>query len=94
MCQYDLSGTDVSTDLGASLGTYFEPPKAVKTFLAQLKEKPESMTFEGTMAMIEAECEYMKKSFSVNGLASTSDQNQGSCKILSFARLVGLTLVL
>jgi uncharacterized lipoprotein YajG len=83
-----LSGTDVSTALGASLGTYVEPPAAVKAFLTQLQAEPSSMTFEGTMALLEAECEYMKKSFSVNGVASTADQNVGSCKIFSLARLV------
>jgi len=89
--QYDLSGTDVSFDLGSSLDrTKALMPEIVKEFVAKAKNDPKSISFDDTMKFIEENCDYIPKKFSVGDYASESGENEGSCKIFSFARLVGL----
>jgi len=87
--QYDISGMDVSQDLGSSAG-YVELPEPVKAFIAKAKEDPTSIAFADTMALIEEQCEYLPNMFSVDGLESKKGENEGSNKIFSFARLTGL----
>lgn len=86
---YDTSGKDVSQDLGSSAG-YVELPEAVKDFISKLKSTPKEVTFDESMALIEAQCEYLPNSFVVDDLTSKKGENEGSNKIFSFARLTGL----
>ena len=67
-----------------------EASDALAPFLAMLKSAPESVDFEDTMAAVEAGYEYTPVAFSCGEVRSTSDQNQGSAKIFSFAKLNSL----
>ena len=55
-----------------------------------LSSNPESIEFEQTMAVIAAEYDYAPTAFSCGEVASTAEQNQGSAKIFSFAKLNNL----
>lgn len=59
--------------------------------LAQLKSAPESVEFEQVMAVIAAEYEHLPSAFTNGDQVNTAEQNQGSCKILGFARLNSLS---
>lgn len=86
---FDTTGTDVSSDLGSSAG-YVELPESVQSFLDKVKSSPKEVKFADTMAIIEENCEYLPNAFSVGALSSKAGENEGSNKIFSFARLVGL----
>ncbi|TLX45234.1 type III effector [Pseudoalteromonas phenolica] len=60
-------------------------------FLAQLKAQPETITFELCQQTIADNYTYTASAFNNNGLQSSAEQNQGSCKILAFARLNNLS---
>mmetsp|Transcript_63527 Transcript_63527/g.124738 ORF Transcript_63527/g.124738 Transcript_63527/m.124738 type:complete len:239 (+) Transcript_63527:37-753(+) len=87
--EYDTSGKDVSQDLGSSAG-YVALPAAVEEYIAKLKASPTSIAFAETMAMIDANCEYLPNAFNVGDVFSKKGENEGSNKIFSFARLTGL----
>lgn len=59
--------------------------------LEQLKQAPESVEFEQVMAVIAAEYRHTASAFKNGEQVNSAEQNQGSCKILGFARLNGLT---
>ena len=62
-----------------------------KNLLRQLSEAPQSVEFEQVMEVIAAEYRHTPSAF-VNGAQHNSaEQNQGSCKILAFARMNGLS---
>lgn len=56
-------------------------------FLKQIKSKPTAIEFEQTMAAIEDGFDYSPVAFSCGEVVSTAEQNQGSAKIFSFAKL-------
>ena len=56
-------------------------------FLKTIKSDPKSIDFEQTMAAIEDGYEYTPVAFMCGELTSAADQNQGSAKIFSFAKL-------
>lgn len=85
--KYDTES--VSTALGASGRLYEFSEDAVK-FLDRLKATPSEVSFEDTMAMLETGFDYLPKSFSCGDVESAPGSNEGSCKILSFAKLAGL----
>ena len=60
-------------------------------FLAQLNAQPETITFELCQQVIADNYTYTASAFNNNGLQSSTEQNQGSCKILAFAQLNNLT---
>jgi hypothetical protein len=87
--EFDTSGTDVSTNLGASAG-YVEPPVEVKDFMTKAKISPDSIKFADTMKIVDDHCDYMKKGFSVGETVSEPGENEGSSKVFSLARLLHL----
>lgn len=63
--------------------------QAKQAFLHAL-EAPEHR-FADTLAFIEQWYHYQPSAFSFDGLASTLEQNQGSCKIFALAQLLNLS---
>ncbi len=61
------------------------------TFLKRSKETPESITFNDTIGVIDAMYDFTPTAFTNGTLRSDAGQNNGSCKIFSFARLQQLT---
>merc|ERR1719191_2521832 len=59
-------------------------------FMKVLSSNPESIDFEQTMAVIGEGYVYTPTAFSCGEIASTEEQNQGSAKIFSFAKLQNL----
>jgi hypothetical protein len=62
----------------------------LNTFLQRLNESPESISFNDTMAAIESSYEFAPTAFRNGSLSNEAGQNNGSCKLFSFARLQGL----
>lgn len=63
----------------------------LEQFLTKLKTTPESVEFEDTMATIEANYDYQASAFTNGSAENSAEQNQGSCKLLAFAKLQGLS---
>ncbi|MFZ5502922.1 MAG: HopJ type III effector protein [Pseudomonadota bacterium] len=63
----------------------------METFLKKLKTAPENATFEAAMAVIDAHYDFTPTAFRNGGSRNEAGQNNGSCKIFSFARLHALT---
>lgn len=61
------------------------------TFLQRLNEAPETIAFADTIAVIEALYDFTPTEFRNGDLLNETGQNNGSCKIFSFAKLQGLT---
>jgi hypothetical protein len=59
----------------------------IDAFLAIVASDPKTIDFEQTMAAIEDGYEYTAKPFKCGELESTAEQNQGSAKIFSFAKM-------
>src|SRR3954447_13435775 len=57
------------------------------TFLKKLNDTPESITFDDTMAVINASYEFMPTSFTNGEVKNEAGQNSGSCKLFAFAML-------
>ena len=64
---------------------------ALNTFLQRLREAPESVAFNDTIAVIDAHYDFTPTAFSNGALRSEAGQNNGSCKIFSFAKAQQLT---
>lgn len=62
----------------------------LKQFIAQLGSN-DSLDFEDTMAVIEANYDYTPVEFSNGDLINAAGTNEGSCKIFAFALLNQLT---
>ncbi len=56
-------------------------------FLQRLAETPEAVAFGDTMAVVEARYEFTPTAFRNGELRNEAGQNNGSCKVFSFARL-------
>ena len=63
----------------------------LKTFLQRLNASPEKVTFDDTMAVIDALYEFTPISFKNGSFINEPGENNGSCKLFYFARLHGLT---
>lgn len=63
----------------------------LNNFLQQLRDTPDSISFNDTIALIESLYEFTPTTFSNGSLVSEAGQNSGSCKLFSFARLQGLS---
>lgn len=79
----------VSSNLGASARLYELEPEVI-AFVEKLRSGA-SVTFDETMAVIEAGFEEQQVPFAVGALASAKGENAGSAKILSLGRLASLT---
>ena len=65
----------------------------LEIFLKKLNTNPESIEFTETMAVIESQYNFTETAF-VNGQQSNAaNENLGSCKLFSFAKLNGLSEV-
>jgi HopJ type III effector protein len=56
-------------------------------FLRRLDESPASVAFSDTIAVIDALYEFTPAAFRNGELRNAAGQNNGSCKVFSFARL-------
>lgn len=59
-------------------------------FIQWMKQSPEEVEFEQVMALIDAYYEFTPTAFMNGELHNDANQNNGSCKIFSFALLNGL----
>jgi hypothetical protein len=59
----------------------------LNNFLATLSETPTEIQFEDTMAVIEANYEFVPTAFANGDTSNEANQNNGSCKIFAFAQL-------
>lgn len=59
----------------------------LNNFLATLSEAPTEIQFEDTMAVIEANYEFVPTAFVNGDTSNEANQNNGSCKIFAFAQL-------
>jgi hypothetical protein len=64
----------------------------MKQFLQTLQTAPESITFNATISVIDANYDFTPSAFRNGEMQNEGGQNNGSCKVLSFARLHQLTL--
>lgn len=63
----------------------------IDTFLQQLEQAPDSISFNDTIAVIEAHYHFTPIAFRNGELKNMAGENSGSCKIFSFARLLQLS---
>ncbi len=63
----------------------------LNTFLQRLESDPDSISFNDTIAVIESLYEFTPTSFKNGALLNEAGQNNGSCKIFSFAQRHGLS---
>jgi len=63
----------------------------MKHFLQTLKVTPKNTTFEATIAVIDAHYDFTPTAFRNGDLQNEARQNNGSCKIFSFAKMHNLT---
>jgi hypothetical protein len=59
----------------------------MKKFLQTLATAPDSITFNATIAIIDAHYDFTPSAFSNGELQNEAGQNNGSCKVFSFAKL-------
>ena len=59
----------------------------ISEFIDKVKSTPESLEFNVLMALIEDQYSFTPTEFSNGDLVNKVDQNQGSCKLFSFAQL-------
>jgi len=62
----------------------------LEQFLKTLRSEPETIQFNDTMSVIEAEYNFTPTSFSNGDVKNAADENNGSCKIFAFAQLQSL----
>jgi hypothetical protein len=63
----------------------------MKQFLQTLQTVPENITFDATISVIDANYDFTPSAFRNGEMQNEAGQNNGSCKVLSFARLHQLT---
>lgn len=73
-----------------SLFTYFSTLKIKKMLLEQLKNNPETIQFKEVIAYIDERYDFTPTSFKNGTTVNEAGQNNGSCKVFSFAKLIQL----
>lgn len=63
----------------------------IDAFLKKLNDTPQEVAFTDTMAVIDASYEFTPMAFTNGDLRNEAGQNSGSCKLLAFAMLNGLS---
>lgn len=63
----------------------------LETFISKLKNTPEFIEFNETINVIESHYEFIPTGFKNGELYNKAGENSGSCKLLAFAKLQGLT---
>ena len=61
------------------------------SFLEQLQENPNSIAFQDTINVIEENYDFEPTAFKNGNQQNNSGENNGSCKIFSFAKLQNLS---
>ncbi|HJV86235.1 MAG TPA: HopJ type III effector protein [Noviherbaspirillum sp.] len=61
------------------------------TFLKQLRENPDSISFDDTMTVINANYDFTPAAFTNGSLRNEAGQNSGSCRLFALAQLNGLS---
>lgn len=64
---------------------------SLSEFLEQIKQHPEQIEFEQTIATIESTYDFTPTAFKNGETSNEAGQNNGSCKIFAFAQLNALT---
>lgn len=64
---------------------------ALNDFLKQLNTSPESISFNDTIALIDALYDFTPTAFKNGDLLNEAGKNNGSCKLFSFAKLQSLS---
>ncbi|WP_028082009.1 HopJ type III effector protein [Solimonas soli] len=64
---------------------------SVEAFLKRLRETPNEIEFADTIAVIDAAYDDTPTAFRNGDVHNEAGQNAGSCKLLSFAKLHGLS---
>ena len=62
-------------------------------FLQKLNTKPESIEFTETMSVIESQYHFTETAFTNGQQSNAANENLGSCKLFSFAKLNGFSEV-
>jgi len=60
-------------------------------FLNKLKDQAENISFDDTMAVIDANYHFTPSAFRNGETQNAAEQNNGSCKLFAFAQLNNLT---
>jgi len=63
----------------------------MKQFLKTLETAPDSITFNDTISVIDANYDFIPSAFRNGEMRNEAGQNNGSCKVFSFARFHRLT---
>lgn len=63
----------------------------LSTFLNRLTSEPDNIEFETTLSVIDSAYVFTPTAFTNGDCQNAVDQNNGSCKILAFGQLNGLT---
>jgi hypothetical protein len=64
---------------------------SVAAFLEKLRTTPDAISFDEVMAVIEQSYVFTPTAFTNGATANAAGQNSGSCKLLAFAQLNGLS---
>ena len=64
---------------------------SIEAFIKRLRETPDEIEFADTIAVIDAHYDYTPTAFRNGDVHNEAGQNTGSCKLLSFAKLHGLS---
>lgn len=64
---------------------------AIEQFLQQLRQAPETIQFEDTLALIDSEFNFSPVRFRNGDLLNEAGENIGSCKLLAFAKRYDLS---
>ena len=63
----------------------------LKDFLQKLNDTPEQISFNDTLALIDALYDFTPTTFNNGSVRNEAGQNNGSCKLFSFAKIQGLS---
>lgn len=63
----------------------------IQLFIERVKKEPTSIAFPETIQIIDENYTFTPSSFKNGKLLNEVDQNNGSCKLFAFARLIGLS---
>jgi hypothetical protein len=63
----------------------------ITAFLEKLKSRPSEISFQEVIAYIDAKYEFIPTAFSNGEVKNEAGQNNGSCKIFAFGKLIGLS---
>lgn len=61
------------------------------TFLEKIQQNPEQIEFSETIAYIDEHYDFTPTAFKNGEVYNEANQNNGSCKIFSFAKILGLS---